>query len=453
MQQHPVPEQIIFTTKDSSGKIYIREQQGYFQRLRRALGTVLMLLFVLLPWLSYQGMQAIQLDVAQQHFFIFGQVLVPQDFLIIALLFTLAAFALFYVTKLYGRIWCGYTCPQTIWTFIFVWLERRIEGSHSQSKALDKAPWHAVKVTKKVLKHSSWLLVSLFTALAFIAYFVPARSLYSDFFSLNSSATVYSWVSFFATCTYINAGLIREKMCLHMCPYARFQSAMFEPATKLVTYDSARGEQRGSRKRQQAKANGMGDCVDCELCVQVCPVGIDIRQGLQYECINCGLCIDACDQTMQYFDYPTGLIRYQGEPVSQSPWRRHLGYGSAIALTLLAIVGWAYQWQSTELSISRDRQAMYRVSSEGLIENTFTLSISNKQQQPRQYQLQISGLAAPQLIGGDIISLNPAEQQQHIISIAVADPATGAYSPFTLKLTDVLSGETFSATSRFYYPR
>lgn len=453
MQQPPATEQIIFTTKDSSGKIYIREQKGQFQRIRRTLGTVLMLVFVLLPWLNYQGMQAIQLDVAQQRFFIFGQVIVPQDFLIIALLFTLAAFALFYLTKLYGRIWCGYTCPQTIWTLIFVWLERRIEGSHSQSKALDKAPWHAVKISKKLLKHSSWFLVSLFTALAFIAYFVPARSLYTDFFSFNSSTTVYGWVWFFTACTYINAGLIREKMCLHMCPYARFQSAMFEPATKLVTYDTARGEQRGARKRQQPKAKDLGDCVDCGLCVQVCPVGIDIRQGLQYECINCGLCIDACDQTMQHFNYPTGLIRYQGEAPKQSPWRRHLGYGSALALTLLAIVGWAYQWQSTELSINRDRQALYRINSDGQTENTFTLSISNKQQQHRQYQLQISGLAAPQLIGSDIISLNPAEQRQHIISIAVSTTETNAYTPFTLQLIDSISGETISATSRFYHPR
>lgn len=453
MQQRPAPEQIIFTTKDSSGKIYIREQKGYFQLIRRTLGTVLMLLFVLLPWLNYQGMQAVQLDAGQQRFYLFGQVLIPQDFLIIALLFTLAAFALFYLTKLYGRIWCGYTCPQTIWTLIFVWLERRIEGSHSQSKALDKAPWQGAKISKKLLKHSSWLLVSLLTALAFISYFVPARSLYSDFFSLQSSATVYGWVSFFTACTYINAGLIREKMCLHMCPYARFQSAMFEPATKLVTYDAARGEQRGARKRQQPKADGMGDCVDCELCVQVCPVGIDIRHGLQYECINCGLCIDACDQTMRHFNYPSGLIRYQGEPPKQSRWQRHLGYGSALLLTLLAMAGWAYQWQSTELSISRDRQAMYRVTSEGLTENTFTLSISNKHQQPRQYRLQISGLAAAQLISNETITLSSAEQRQHIISIALPGAATAVYSPFTLQLIDIASGETVSATSRFYHPR
>lgn len=453
MQQGPASEQIIFSTKDTSGKIYIREQYGYFQKLRRRLNIVLMSLFLLLPWLNYQGAQAIQLDVAQQQFFIFGWVLVPQDFLIIALLFTLAAFALFYLTKLYGRIWCGYTCPQTVWTLLFVWLERRIEGNHSQSKALDKAPWHGKKISKKLLKHTSWLAVSLFTALAFIAYFVPARNLYSDFFSLNSSVAVYGWVLFFASCTYINAGLIREKMCLHMCPYARFQSAMFEPATKLVTYNKDRGEQRGARKRLQPKPAAMGDCVDCGLCVQVCPVGIDIRQGLQYECINCGLCIDACDHTMQQFHYPSGLIRYQGEPVTQGFWRRHLGYGSALTLTFLAILAWGYQWQNTELSISRDRQALYRINSDELIENTFTLNISNKQLQPRQYQLQVAGLAEPQLIGANILILNPAEQQQHIISIAVANPANQAYSPFTLQLTDTLTGETFSATSRFYYPR
>lgn len=453
MRQNSPSEQIIFTTKDTSGKIYIREQYGHFQRLRRRLNIGLMSLFLLLPWLNYQGSQAIQVDVAQLRLFIFGWVLVPQDFLIIALLFTLAAFALFYITKLYGRIWCGYTCPQTVWTLLFVWLERRIEGSHSQSKALDNAPWHRKKISKKLLKHTSWLLVSLITSLAFIAYFVPARELYSDFFSLNSSVAVYGWVCFFAVCTYINAGLIREKMCLHMCPYARFQSAMFEPATKLVTYDKDRGEQRGARKRQQPKPAHMGDCVDCGLCVQVCPVGIDIRQGLQYECINCGLCIDACDHTMRQFDYPTGLIRYQGEKVTQSLWRRHLGYGSAITLTVLAMFAWGYQWQNTELSISRDRQALYRINSDEMIENTFTLNISNKQLQPRQYQLQVAGLSAPQLIGVDTIALNPAEQQQHVISIAVATRAKEAYSPFTLQLTDTLTGETFSATSRFYYPR
>ena len=453
MQQRPAAEQIIFSTKDSSGKIYIREQKGYFQRIRRSINTVLMLLFVCLPWLNFQGQQAIQLDAAQQRLYIFGRVLLPQDFLIFALLFTLAAFALFYLTKLYGRIWCGYTCPQTVWTLMFVWLERRIEGSHNQSKALDNAPWHGAKLSKKLLKHSSWLLLSLLTSLAFIAYFVPARSLYADFFSLNSSGTVYGWVGFFALCTYVNAGLIREKMCLHMCPYARFQSAMFEPATKIVAYDAQRGEQRGARKRHSEKPAAMGDCVDCQLCVQVCPVGIDIRHGMQYECINCGLCIDACDQTMRQFNYPLGLIRYQGEVSTQTAWQRHLGYGSAILLTVLAMAAWAYQWQSTELSISRDRQAMYRVNSDGLTENTFTLTLSNKTQQPRHYQLSIAGLPGAVLKGAEQITLKPAEQRQHIISIAMPEQAAEVYTAFTLQLTDAEHGDSVSAASRFYHVR
>lgn len=453
MAYSPNPDHIIFSTQDSSGKIYIREQKGYFQRIRRTLGISLMLLFLLLPWLNYQGAQAIFLDAAQQRFYLFGYVLIPTDFLVIALLFTLAAFGLFYLTKLYGRIWCGFVCPQTIWTLLFVWVERRIEGSNTQSKALDNAAWSAAKIAKKSIKHLSWLALSLFTALAFIAYFVPARTLYSDFFTLYATPTVYGWVLFFTACTYINAGLIREKMCLHMCPYARFQSAMFDTSTALVTYDVARGEHRGSRKRHAAKPAGMGDCIDCQLCVQVCPVGIDIRQGLQYACINCGLCIDACDQTMRYFDYPVGLIRYQSEPVSSKSWQQHLGYGSAIAITLIAIATWGYQWQNTAFSISRDRQALYRINSDEQTENTFTLAINNKQQQIKRYQIHVLGLAGANILGEDIVELAGAEQLLHVISIALPATSNEIYTPFQLELIDLNSGERVQAESRFYHPR
>lgn len=453
MAYSPHPDQIIFSTQDSSGKIYIREQKGYFQQIRRVLGIGLMLLFLLLPWFNYQGSQAIFLDAAQQRFYLFGYVLIPTDFLVLALLFTLAAFALFYLTKLYGRIWCGFVCPQTIWTLLFVWVERRIEGSNTQSKALDNAPWSLTKITKKGAKHASWLALSVLTALAFMAYFVPARTLYPEFFMLHTTPAVYGWVIFFAACTYINAGLIREKMCLHMCPYARFQSAMFDTSTTLVTYDAARGENRGSRKRHAEKPTGMGDCIDCQLCVQVCPVGIDIRQGLQYACINCGLCIDACDQTMRYFDYPVGLIRYQSEQAPSQGWQRHLGYGGAIALTLMAIAIWGYQWQNTEFSISRDRQALYRINSDEQAENTFTLAIDNKQQHAKRYQIQVLGLSEASILGADVIELAGAEQRQHVISIALPTTVNEIYTPFQLELVDLNSGERVQADSRFYHPR
>lgn len=233
--QRPSEQLIIPVTTDSSGKIYIREQFGYFQRLRRRLGWLLMLLFMALPWLQIDGRQALRIDVDRFAIEWFGFVVLPQDFAIVALLFAIAAFALFYATKLYGRIWCGYVCPQTIWSLMFVWVERRIEGPASKSKALDAQPWRGVaglrKLAIRLAKHGVWGLLSLATALVFVSYFVPARSLYSDFFQGNASAAVQSWVWFFALCTYLNAGLVREKMCLHMCPYARFQSSMFDRAT------------------------------------------------------------------------------------------------------------------------------------------------------------------------------------------------------------------------------
>lgn len=450
MKHFPSPDQVIFSTKATSGKIYIREQKGVFQQRRRILSWVLMSLFTLLPWINFHGQQAFRIDAPQMRIELFSLILFPQDLLILALLFTLSAFALFYITKLYGRVWCGYTCPQTIWTLMFVWLERRIEGSNSQSKALDNAPWSSGKVLKKSLKHISWLAVSVLTALIFISYFVPARQLYSEFFTLQSSAAIYNWVLLFASCTYVNAGLVREKMCLHMCPYARFQSAMFDPATSIVTYDAARGEHRGPRKRHAEKTANAGDCVDCNLCVQVCPVGIDIRDGMQYECINCGLCIDACDQTMQHFGYDKRLIKYQAEQADNSGWKRHAGYGMALILTITAMAGWAYQRENTEFTVIRDRNALYRINSNDQLENTFTLNIINKTQKAREYQLHVIGLPHNTVIGNQQFNVGPGEQQQFVISIATDSPPEGWYSKFELQLEDKHSGKKVSDSTRFY---
>lgn len=450
MKNPPSPDQIIFSSNASGGKIYIREQKGLYQQRRRILSWILMLTFMLLPWINYQQHQAFRIDVNLLRVELFGMMLYPQDLLVIALLFTVAAFALFYVTKLYGRVWCGYTCPQTVWTLMFVWLERRIEGNHNQSKALDNTRWSRRKLLIKSLKHSSWALVSVFTALVFISYFVPARQLYTEFFTLQSSGLIYSWVLFFAACTYTNAGLLREKMCLHMCPYARFQSAMFDPSTSIVSYDSIRGENRGPRKRHAEKPAAMGDCVDCQLCVHVCPVGIDIRNGMQYECINCGLCIDACDQTMQHFGYAKGLIRYMAEKADNSGWKRHLGYGLAILLSIVAMAGWAWQRDTTEFIVIRDRNALYRINSQDQLENTFTLNIINKNYSPRDYQLHIVDLPDSAIVGNSQFHVAAGEQKQFVISITTATPPEGWYSKFELQLEDSISGEKVTESTRFY---
>lgn len=384
------PDKLITITSVEEPKIYIREQFGFYQKVRRGLGWFLMVLFIAIPFFRFNQQQAVLFDVEQQTLQFFSFTLFPQDLFIFSLVFAVAAFGLFYVTRIYGRVWCGFMCPQTIWMLMFNWIERRVEGTANQSKQLDKSEMTASKLVKKVMKHTFWLLVSLLTALVFMSYFVPVDLLYGNFFTLNSSSLVVGWVLFFAMCTYINAGWIREKMCQHMCPYSRFQSAMFISETKLVTYDHSRGETRGMRKRSQTKPEGMGDCVDCNLCVEVCPVGIDIRNGLQYECINCGLCVDACNQTMDKFGYEQGLIAFEQERKNDKRWQQHISYGVVLLILVLAMGIWASLWQSLDVNIIRDRNALYRINEQGNTENTYLVKIRNKSQQSQMFTITLN---------------------------------------------------------------
>ncbi|MEC8232159.1 MAG: cytochrome c oxidase accessory protein CcoG [Pseudomonadota bacterium] len=382
-------EDIIVCEPVGDNKIYIREETGRYQKIRRYLNVLLVALFIALPFLQYQGQQAILFDVGQQTLTFFKWVLYPQDLMIFALLFILAAFTLFLVTRHYGRVWCGFTCPQTVWTLGFNWIERRIEGTHNHSKALDKQTLSPRKFAVKSAKHTAWLATSLLTALVFMSYFYPATQLYREFLTFSAPALISGWTLFFAVCTYINAGWIREKMCTHMCPYSRFQAAMFDNSTSLVTYDNARGENRGPRKRNSTTHN-LGDCVDCTLCVQVCPAGIDIRNGIQYECINCGLCIDACDKVMAKFGYASKLIRFAR--AGRSTGRRFTNYlyGMAIIAIVLAMAGWAFDRQDFEGAISRDRNTLYRENNAGRIENTYTLTLLNKSRISKQFAVAIT---------------------------------------------------------------
>lgn len=443
-------ENLIFKSSAAKYKIYIREQQGKFQRIRRYLNVLLLALFVVAPLLKYKGVQAIYFDLQQQQFHLFSLTLFPQDLLIVCFIFVLAAFLLFYVTKFFGRIWCGFTCPQTVWMLMFNWVERRIEGSHNQSKSLDLAAINASKVIKKSIKHFIWLGMSLLTSLVFISYFVPVEQLYVPFFTLQASSLVTSWVLFFSLCTYINAGWIREKMCLHMCPYSRFQSAMFDKSTKLVSYDNIRGENRGKRKLSQVKTAGMGDCVDCNLCVQVCPVGIDIRDGLQYECINCGLCIDACDMTMSKFNYEKGLIAFTSEITPKNTLRRHSLYGGLIVVAIIAMTLWLQTWKNFDVSIIRDRQALYRINQAGHIENTYIVKIRNKSNQRQHYKVSIEGVDSAKIIGKVNIEVLPLELKTLSLAVELSKQLPETRNDIRFKIISEEDKKSVLKTTSFY---
>jgi len=441
-------------------KIYMRSVSGFFSSIRERLNWFLMLGFFLLPWVPYGDRQAILFDLAEQKFHIFGLVIWPQDLVLLAALLMIAAYALFLVTTFIGRVWCGYTCPQTIWTFIFIWVEEKVEGKFNKRKNLDQQALNFNKLWKKTLKHSIWLAISLITALTFMAFFVPVKDLYVEFFTFNSSGIVVFWTLFFTFCTYGNAGWMREIMCLHMCPYARFQSAMFDKDTYTVAYDPARGESRGPRsKKKDHKALGLGDCIDCNLCVQVCPTGIDIRDGLQYECINCGACVDACDDVMVKMGYEKKLISYTTENQLQGKqthiFRSKLvGYGGVLMIMCVVFIYFLLSIEPAKLDIIRDRNQLYRISSEGMVENVYTLKLLNKTEQPLTYKLAFAGLEDFQWLGDNEIVVKAGEIYTLPMSIST-DPytLTKKVAKVSFSASAVLKdGSTISITeeTRFY---
>ncbi|HEY7865827.1 MAG TPA: cytochrome c oxidase accessory protein CcoG [Psychromonas sp.] len=418
-------DQLIIKPYKSQTSVYVREQKGFYQKIRRCINWLLMLVFIVMPFVQFNNQQAVLLDVVKQEFRIFSLTFWPQDFILLAGIFIVATFALFFITTWLGRVWCGYACPQTVWTLAFVWVEHRIEGTRNQRMASDKGPWTLTKAYKKTIKHIIWQLMSLFTATTFISYFVPFNELYSTMLTFDWSGAVTIWVLLFAISTYVNAGWMREHVCIHLCPYSRFQSAMFDKKTLMVSYDAKRGENRAPRKRQDdAKALGLGDCVDCNLCVDVCPAGIDIRNGMQYECINCGLCIDACDQTMDKFNYPKGLISYTSELqlAGKESNRFNLKLVSYGVLTLLSVVLmslWIENRIPLEASIIRDRNALYRVNLEGIVENTYTLKILNKTQVSLHFNVDVQHLDASGINLPKQLLIAPGRMQEVPITLAI----------------------------------
>ena len=382
----------------SEEKIYPHEVKGRFANLSK-LATVLLLgMFYGGPWLTWEGRQAVLFDLPARKFHVWGLTIWPQDFVYLALLLIILAVSLFFFTALFGRIWCGFACPQTVWTEAFIWIETRVEGSRNQRIKLDKAPWTWNKIWRKSLKQFLWLSLALFTGFSFVGYFVDVRTLASNLVAFNLGGWELFWVLFYGFATYGNAGYMREQVCKYMCPYARFQSAMFDKDTLIITYDEERGEPRGARKRSaDPKEIGLGDCIDCTLCVQVCPTGIDIRRGLQYECIACAACIDACDSVMDKMNYPRGLIRYTTEHAMQNKsyhlLRPRTVIYSFILVALVSSMVLAMLFREPVImDIIRDRNALYRDAGREGIENDFTIRVINKQNVEREYELSVRGL-------------------------------------------------------------
>lgn len=410
-------------------RIYVRAVAGSLETFRRFFGLIFLTIFAAMPWIQFNGNQAVLFDFAAQRFNIFGLTLWPQDLTLLAWIFIISAFALFFITTFAGRVWCGFMCPQTTWTFIYIWFEEKIEGSRNKRIKLDQRKMDFDKFWRKCLKHFAWVSVALLTAITFVGYFTPIGQLFLDFFTFNAGFWAGLSIVFFTFCTYGNAGWMREIMCTHICPYARFQSAMFDKDTFTVAYNPTRGEHRGPRSRkstrEQNKANDLGDCIDCNLCVQVCPTGIDIRNGLQYECINCGACVDACNGVMEKMDYPKGLISFTSEE-QLAGGKTHIirpkliGYAIVLCIMTSLLAFEIFTRVPLEVDIIRDRTSLFRETNDGLIENVYTIKVLNKSQQQYTYKVSVLGLEDHRYIGENEVTVMGGEVFTLPISLAVS---------------------------------
>jgi cytochrome c oxidase accessory protein FixG len=444
----------------SAEKIYPREMQGRFDRLSKLATITLLGLFYVVPWLMWDDRQAFLFDLPARKFYLLGLTLWPQDFPFLAALLVIAALSLFFFTALLGRVWCGFACPQTVWTEAFIWMEQWTEGTRKQRMKLDKAPWSWNKLRRKGSKQLLWLSFSIWTGFTFVGYFAPVRELGPQLLTFTAGGWAMFWTLFYGFATYGNAGYMREQVCKYMCPYARFQSAMFDKDTLIISYDETRGEPRGSRKRTaDSQALGLGDCIDCTLCVQVCPTGIDIREGLQYECIACAACIDACDSVMDKMSYPRGLVRYSTEH-SMTGGSAHVlrprifVYATLLLLLTAGLVTSMATRTPIILDVIRDRNSLYRELPGSMVENIYTIKVINQRNDERGFRLSVDGVPGIELDGvadvvvvegGGVLSL-PVRARAH------RDDAYGIMN-ITFSVADVDDASlTISETSRFLGP-
>lgn len=410
-------------------KIYPRNVAGRFNNWRWAMVYLTQLVFYGLPWLEWGHRQAVLFDLGTKRFYIFNLVLYPQDFIYLTGILVISALALFLFTAVAGRLWCGYACPQTVYTEIFLWFEAKIEGDRSARMRRDAGPWTIDKLTRKVSKHGVWLAVALWTGYTFVGYFTPIKELGLELVHLQMSSWETFWTLFYGLATYGNAGFMREQVCKHMCPYARFQSAMFDNDTLIVTYDEERGEPRGPRsKKADPKALNLGACVDCTLCVQVCPTGIDIRDGLQYECIGCGACADVCDTVMDKLGYARGLVRYSTQNAVRQHWTsgevlRHVlrprvvVYSAILASIVIAMVVSLTLRTPFKVDVVRDRGVLARIVAGGKVENVYRLQIMNATESWQDFRISVSGLPGLVVIPQDYVTIAAAESRWVVVRV------------------------------------
>jgi len=452
-------------------KIHARSIHGAFARWRWAFVWLTQAIFYGVPWLTWNARQAVLFDLDAKRFYLFGAVLFPQDLIYLAALLVVSALLLFFATAVVGRVWCGFACPQTVYTSIFMWIENRFEGSHQNRKRLDQATWGPEKLLRRGGKHTAWMLFGLWTGFTFVGYFTAIRPLTADVLNLAAGYWTTFWVLFYGLFTYLNAGLVREKVCLHMCPYGRFQGSLMDERTLNVAYDHRRGEpRRGTVDNDHRSASG-GHCIDCTLCVQVCPTGIDIRQGLQAACIGCGLCIDACNEVMTKVHAPTGLIRMASlselngtsdgqKPLLQRVLRTRVWvYGSLLLLVITGTVAAFSARPEVRMNVIRDRSVMARQVELGAVENVYTLQLMNASDHHKR--LVVNVLPSDQVNLTRPVSLELAPAQASKVTVTVRMPAveamrhTGQILPirFVVGLPETADRHEVEEPSTFLVPK
>lgn len=462
----PVSEPAGGSLYEAQKKIYPRSVSGRFARWRWVFVALTQLVFYGLPWLQWGQRQAVLFDLEARRFYLFGYVLYPQDFIYLTGLLVASALSLFLFTAVAGRLWCGFTCPQTVYTEIFLWIERKVEGDRTARLKLDGAPFSLEKLVKKWFKHILWISVAMWTGFTFVAYFVPARELILQFLQTKMGGWEIFWVLFYGFATYGNAGFLREQVCKYMCPYARFQSAMFDKDTLIVSYDPARGEPRGARSRHaDITTLSLGACVDCTLCVQVCPTGIDIREGLQYECIGCAACVDVCDGVMDKMGYARGLIRFTTQNALAGKWtashmlRRVLRPRVLVYTTLLGVLCLALLWSLVarmplKVDVVRDRAALSRIAAGGKLENVYRLQIMNATEQPQRYRIVAAGLEGLAVASEPEVGVGPTESRWVAVRLQIPYGSAEAGShPIMFRVADESGRAHVEEKSVFLVPR
>jgi cytochrome c oxidase accessory protein FixG len=450
----------------SHEKIYPRSVSGLFSKWRWGMVFLTQLVFYGIPWLEWGQRQAVLFDLGSRRFYIFGLVLYPQDFIYLTGILVISALSLFLFTAVAGRLWCGYACPQTVYTEIFLWIEKKVEGDRSARMRRDAKPLSVEKFTRKSTKHLLWLLVALWTGFTFVGYFTPIKELGIEFVQMNMSSWEVFWTFFYGFATYGNAGFMREQVCKHMCPYARFQSAMFDKDTLIVTYDTDRGEPRGARSRKaDPSALNLGACVDCSLCVQVCPTGIDIRKGLQYECIGCGACVDVCDTVMDKMGYARGLVKYTTENAMKLKWTqsqtlRHvlrprvLIYTAILAAIVIAMLVSLSLRTPFKVDVVRDRGVTARIVSGGKIENVYRLQVMNATESLQHYKITVSGLPGLVLSSDDVVAVESTESRWVAVRVqAPFDVAPAGSHPMLFEIKSIDTPGHLVEKSVFLVPR